>query len=166
MNFAQENANCLTTFFHSVIVMMVIPLHDDCYFSDVDVDAYVFISLSSDRRSIWNFLEQLTICKSRGPGNLTPRLFKYCETSISSPLCTFLTTKKSMSRESLGLQSILISPKMAEQIFPEPAFFSSKLGTLPPNTALDPERKRERFPYLKMKYRATTHRCRSDGMIF
>ena len=41
MSFAQENANCLTTFFHSVIVMMVIPLHDDCYFSDVDVDFYV-----------------------------------------------------------------------------------------------------------------------------
>ena len=47
--------------FSFLIVMMVIPLHDDCYFSDVDADAYVFISLSSDRRSIWNLLEQLTI---------------------------------------------------------------------------------------------------------
>lgn len=56
MSFAQENANCLTTFFLFLIVMMVTPLHDDCYFSDVDVDAYVFISLSSDRRSFWNFL--------------------------------------------------------------------------------------------------------------
>ena len=48
-----------------------------------------------------------------------------------------------MSSSSLGLQSIFISPKMAEQFFPEPAFFSSKLGTLPPYIALDPERKRE-----------------------
>ena len=74
MSFAQENANCLTTF-SFLIVMMVMPLHDDRYFSDVDVDAYVFISLSSDRRSIWNFLEQLTICKSCGQGSLTARLF-------------------------------------------------------------------------------------------
>ena len=44
-----------------------------------------------------------------------------------------------MSSESLGLQSIFTSPK----IFPEPSFFSSKLGTLPPYTALDPERKKE-----------------------
>ena len=84
MSFAQENANCLTTFFLFLIVMMVTSLHDDCYFTDVDVDAYVFISLSSDRRSIWNFLEQLTICKSCGQGSLTARLFKYCETSIFS----------------------------------------------------------------------------------
>ena len=48
-----------------------------------------------------------------------------------------------MSSESLGLQSIFTSPKIAEHIFPEPSFFSSKLGTLPPYTALDPERKRE-----------------------
>ena len=48
-----------------------------------------------------------------------------------------------MSSESLGLQSIFISPKIAEQIFREPAFVPSKLGTIPPYTALDPERKRE-----------------------
>ena len=48
-----------------------------------------------------------------------------------------------MSSSSLGLKSIFISPKIPEQIFPEPAFFSSKLGILPPYTALDPERKRE-----------------------
>ena len=51
--------------------------------------------------------------------------------------------QKSMSSESLGLQSIFTSPKIAEHIFPEPSFFSSKLGTLPPYTALAPERKRE-----------------------
>ena len=73
----------------------MIPLHDDCYFSDVDVDAYVFISLSSDRRSIWNFLEQLTICKSCGQGSLTARLFKYCETSIFFLLFfIFLTNRR------------------------------------------------------------------------
>ena len=166
MNFAQENANCLTTFFHSVIVMMVIPLHDDCYFSDVDVDAYVFISLSSDRRSIWNFLEQLTICKSCGQGSLTARLFKYCETSIFSPFFHLFNEQKSMSSESLGLQSIFISPKIVEHIFPEPASFSSKLGTLPPYTALAPERKRDVSVFENEIYRATTHRCRSDGMMF
>ena len=123
--------------------MMVIPLHDNCYFSDVDVDAYVFISLSSDRRSIWNFLEQLTICKSCGQGSLTARLFKYCETSIFSPFFHLFNEQKSMSSESLGLQSIFISPKIVEHIFPEPASFSSKLGTLPPYTALAPERKRD-----------------------
>ena len=52
MSFAQENANCLTTFFSFLIVKMVTPLHDDCYFSDVDVDAYVFISRSSDRPAV------------------------------------------------------------------------------------------------------------------
>ena len=103
VSFAQENANCLTTFFSFLIVMMVIPLHDDCYFSDVDVDAYVFISLSSDRRSIWNFLEQLTICKSCGQGNLTPRLFTYCETSISSPLFIFLTNRRACLRPPVNL---------------------------------------------------------------
>ena len=166
MSFAQENTNCLTTFFHSVIVMMVIPLHDDCYFSDVDVDAYVFISLSSDRRSIWNFLEQLTICKSCGQGSLTARLFKYCETSIFSPFFHLFNEQKSMSSESLGLQSIFISPKIVEHIFPEPASFSSKLGTLPPYTALAPERKRDVSVFENEIYRATTHRCRSDGMMF
>ena len=146
--------------------MMVIPLHDDCYFSDVDVDAYVFISLSSDRRSIWNFLEQLTICKSCGQGSLTARLFKYCETSIFSPFFHLFNEQKSMSSESLGLQSIFISPKIVEHIFPEPASFSSKLGTLPPYTALDPERKRDVSVFENEIYRATTHRCRSDGMMF
>ena len=146
--------------------MMVIPLHDDCYFSDVDVDAYVFISLSSDRRSIWNFLEQLTICKSCGQGSLTARLFKYCETSIFSPFFHLFNKQKSMSSESLGLQSIFISPKIVEHIFPEPASFSSKLGTLPPYTALAPERKRDVSVFENEIYRATTHRCRSDGMMF
>ena len=146
--------------------MMVIPLHDDCYFSDVDVDAYVFISLSSDRRSIWNFLEQLTICKSCGQGSLTARLFKYCETSIFSPFFHLFNEQKSMSSESLGLQSIFISPKIVEHIFPEPASFSSKLGTLPPYTALAPERKRDVSVFENEIYRATTHRCRSDGMMF
>ena len=166
MSFAQENANCLTTFFLFLIVMMVTPLHDDCYFSDVDVDAYVFISLSSDRRSIWNFLEQLTICKSCGQGSLTARLFKYCETSIFSPFFHLFNEQKSMSSESLGLQSIFISPKIVEHIFPEPASFSSKLGTLPPYTALAPERKRDVSVFENEIYRATTHRCRSDGMMF
>ena len=146
--------------------MMVIPLHDDCYFSDVDVDSYVFISLSSDRRSIWNFLEQLTICKSCGQGSLTARLFKYCETSIFSPFFHLFNEQKSMSSESLGLQSIFISPKIVEHIFPEPASFSSKLGTLPPYTALAPERKRDVSVFENEIYRATTHRCRSDGMMF
>ena len=146
--------------------MMVTPLHDDCYFSDVDVDAYVFISLSSDRRSIWNFLEQLTICKSCGQGSLTARLFKYCETSIFSPFFHLFNEQKSMSSESLGLQSIFISPKIVEHIFPEPASFSSKLGTLPPYTALAPERKRDVSVFENEIYRATTHRCRSDGMMF
>ena len=146
--------------------MMVTPLHDDCYFSDVDVDAYVFISLSSDRRSIWNFLEQLTICKSCGQGSLTARLFKYCETSIFSPFFHLFNKQKSMSSESLGLQSIFISPKIVEHIFPEPASFSSKLGTLPPYTALAPERKRDVSVFENEIYRATTHRCRSDGMMF
>ena len=146
--------------------MMVIPLHDDRYFSDVDVDAYVFISLSSDRRSIWNFLEQLTICKSCGQGSLTARLFKYCETSIFSPFFHLFNEQKSMSSESLGLQSIFISPKIVEHIFPEPASFSSKLGTLPPYTALAPERKRDVSVFENEIYRATTHRCRSDGMMF
>ena len=142
------------------------PLHDDRYFSDVDVDAYVFISLSSDRRSIWNFLEQLTICKSCGQGSLTARLFKYCETSIFSPFFHLFNKQKSMSSESLGLQSIFISPKIVEHIFPEPASFSSKLGTLPPYTALAPERKRDVSVFENEIYRATTHRCRSDGMMF
>ena len=95
------------------------------------------------------FFEQLTVCKSCRPGNLTPSLFKCCETSIPSPLCTFLTNVQlSMSRLFLGIQSIFISPKMAGQIFPEPAFFSSKLGTRPPYTVWDPERKEESFRIL------------------
>ena len=60
-----------------------------------------------------------------------------------SPFFHLFNEQKSMSSESLGLQSIFISPKIAEQIFREPAFVPSKLGTVPPYTALDPERKRE-----------------------
>ena len=60
-----------------------------------------------------------------------------------SPFFHLFNEQKSMSSESLGLQSIFTSPKIAEHIFPEPSFFSSKLGTLPPYTALAPERKRE-----------------------
>ena len=60
-----------------------------------------------------------------------------------SPFFHLFNEQKSMSSESLGLQSIFTSPKIAEHIFPEPSFFSSKLGTLPPYTALDPERKKE-----------------------
>ena len=70
-----------------------------------------------------------------------------------------------MSSESLGLQSIFISPKIAEQNFPEPVFFSSKLGTLPPYTALDPERKREVSVFESEVYSNDTS-CWSDGMLF
>ena len=106
------------------------------------------------------------ICKSCGQGSLTARLFKYCETSIFSPFFHLFNEQKSMSSESLGLQSIFISPKIVEHIFPEPASFSSKLGTLPPYTALAPERKRDVSVFENEIYRATTHRCRSDGMMF
>ena len=85
---------------------------------------------------------------------------------LKTSLLHLFNKRLSMSSSSSGLQSILISPTIAEQIFPEPAFFSSKLGTLPPYTALDPERKRE-VSYWKMKlYGATTNLCRSDGMMF
>ena len=83
-----------------------------------------------------------------------------------SPFFHLFNEQKSMSSESLGLQSIFISPKIVEHIFPEPASFSSKLGTLPPYTALAPERKRDVSVFENEIYRATTHRCRSDGMMF
>ena len=96
--------------------MMVIPLHDDCYFSDVDVDSYVLShSLPTGGRfgifwNNWPFV------------NLVDR-------AVSQPVCLntvkhrffplffhLFNEQKSMSSESLGLQSIFISPKIAEQI--------------------------------------------------
>ena len=143
VSFAQENANCLTTFF-VVNSDDGDPIARWLLFQWRWCGLLCFISLSSDRRSIWNFLEQLNICKSCGQGSLTARLFKYCETSIFFLLFfNLFNEQKSMSSESLGLQSIFISPKIVEHIFPEPASFSSKLGTLPPYTALNPERKSE-----------------------
>ena len=53
---------------------------------DVGVDVLSNIALSPV--VVMKFLEQLNICKSCGPDNVTPRLLKECANSISSPLCT------------------------------------------------------------------------------
>ena len=145
------------------------PLHDDCYFIDVDVDvdAYVlshFLPTGGRFGIFWNNWPFVNLVDRAVSQPVC--LFKYSETSIFSPFFHLFNEQKSMSSESLGLQSIFTSPKIAEHIFPEPSFFSSKLGTLPPYTALAPERKRDVSVFENEIYRATTHRCRSDGKMF
>ena len=67
---------------------MPIPLHEDCFLGDFAAGADVLNNIELSPAVVMELLDQLNICKSCGPDNVTSRLLKECANSISSPLCT------------------------------------------------------------------------------
>ena len=84
---AQDKAELFNNYFNSAFKSDDCdPLHEDCLFSDLDVGVDVLSIIALSSVVVMKFLEQLNICKSCGPDNVTPRLLKECANSISSPL--------------------------------------------------------------------------------
>ena len=89
MSDAQDKAELFNNYFNSVFKSDdCAPLHEDCFRGDFDVGADVLNNVEISPAIVLKFLEQLNICKSCGPDNVTSRLLKECANSIASPLCT------------------------------------------------------------------------------
>ena len=89
MSDAQDKAELFNNYFNSVFQSDdCVPLHEDCFLGDFAAGADVLNNIELSLTVVMEFLEQLNICKSCGPDNVTSRLSKECANSISSPLCT------------------------------------------------------------------------------
>lgn len=89
MSDAQNKAELFYNYFNSVFKSDdCVPLHEDCFLGDFDVGADDLNNIELSPAIVLKFLEQLNICKSCRPDNVTSRLLKECANLISSPLCT------------------------------------------------------------------------------
>ena len=92
----QDKAELFNNYFNSVFKSDdCVPLHEDCFLGDFDVGADVLNNIKLFLAIVLKFLEQLNICKSYGPDNVTSQLLKECANSISSPLCTLFNKQLS-----------------------------------------------------------------------
>ena len=93
---AQDKAELFNNYFNSVFKSIeCVPLHEDYFLGDFDVGADVLNNVELSPAIVLKFLEQLKICKSCGPDNVTSRLLKEYANSISSPLYTLFNKQLS-----------------------------------------------------------------------